>query len=80
MKSKKGFRYIEPIRKENDMSEAVKGKWIPIKRGEKGYSAGDFRCSVCGEPNHCYRLTPYCAMCGAKIEGVQKKEEQLCLF
>lgn len=45
-----------------------KGNWIPIERGEKGYSAGDFRCSVCGSPNKCYCLTPYCCSCGARME------------
>lgn len=47
----------------------VKGKWQPIVRGEKGYSAGDFRCSVCGEPNHCYKLTNFCQNCGADMRG-----------
>ena len=46
-----------------------KGNWIPIERGEKGYSAGDFRCSVCGSPNKCYCLTPYCCSCGARLEA-----------
>ena len=46
-----------------------KGNWIPIERGEKGYSAGDFRCSVCGSPNKCYCLTPYCCSCGARMEA-----------
>jgi len=45
-----------------------KGNWIPIERGEKGYSAGDFRCSVCGSPNKCYCLTPYCCSCGSRME------------
>lgn len=42
-----------------------RGKWEPIKRGERGYSAGDFKCSVCGQPNKCFCLTTYCANCGA---------------
>ena len=44
------------------------GFWQTIERGEHGYSAGDFRCSICGEPNPCYRLTAYCPNCGAKME------------
>ena len=42
--------------------------WIPIYKGEVGYSAGDFRCTNCGKPNPCYSLTEYCARCGAKME------------
>lgn len=45
-----------------------RGFWMTIERGERGYSAGDFRCSVCGEPNRCYCMTPYCANCGAKMK------------
>lgn len=51
------------------LRDNVKGKWIPIEKGEKGYSAGDFRCSVCGQPNKCYSLTPYCCNCGARMGG-----------
>ena len=52
-----------------NVRENVKGEWIPIKKGEKGYSAGDFRCSVCGQPNKCYSQTPYCCNCGADMRG-----------
>lgn len=45
--------------------EPKKGKWIPITKGERGYSAGDFRCSVCHQPNKCYIVTNYCSHCGA---------------
>ena len=45
--------------------------WIPIKRGEVGYSAGDFRCTNCGKPNRCFSTTPYCANCGAKMESTK---------
>ena len=48
--------------------ERKKGKWITIKKGERGYSAGDFRCSECGKPNTCYHLTAYCPNCGARME------------
>lgn len=44
------------------------GFWYSIERGERGYSAGDFKCSICGEPNHCYKLTKYCASCGALMK------------
>lgn len=45
------------------------GKWIPIEKGERGYSAGDFRCSVCGLPNRCYSITDFCCNCGADMRG-----------
>lgn len=44
------------------------GKWEPITRGEPGYSAGDFRCSLCLKPNKAYSLTKYCPNCGAEME------------
>ena len=44
------------------------GAWIPMKRGEPGYSAGDFRCSKCGKPNRCYILTDYCPNCGERMK------------
>lgn len=40
------------------------GTWVPIQRGEHGYSAGDFRCSLCSKPNPSYKLTAFCAECG----------------
>ena len=46
-------------------SQPKRAKWIPIAKGEYGYSAGDFRCSNCMKPNPCYRLTEFCANCGA---------------
>ena len=52
-----------------DVVERKRGKWFPIFAGEEGYSAGDFRCSVCGKPNKCYGLTKYCANCGAQMEA-----------
>ena len=48
--------------------EPERGFWYPIQRGEQGYSAGDFRCSICGQPNHCSHVTKYCCSCGAKME------------
>ena len=50
-------------------ADAVHGEWLPIKRGDKGYSAGDFKCSVCGKPNKCFCLTDFCPNCGAKMGG-----------
>lgn len=47
--------------------EPKKGEWIPITKGERGYSAGDFRCSVCHQPNKCYIVTNYCSHCGADM-------------
>lgn len=48
------------------------GEWEPITRGEKGYSAGDFRCSFCGKPNKCYTLTDFCPNCGADMRGAER--------
>lgn len=42
--------------------------WIPIERGDKGYSAGDFIYSECEKPCPCYHLTKYCPNCGARME------------
>ncbi len=57
-----------------DVQEVRHGHWEPISRGEVGYSAGDFRCTVCGKPNKCYSMTPYCPNCGAKMDEVNKCE------
>ena len=47
-----------------------KGYWYTIERGEHGYSAGSFRCSVCGEPNRSYSPKPnFCGNCGADMRG-----------
>ena len=48
--------------------ERKHGIWMPIEKGDKGYSAGDFICSCCGKPNNCYTITDYCCSCGAKME------------
>lgn len=48
--------------------EPKTGEWIPIRKGERGYSAGDFRCSVCHQPNKCYIVTNYCSHCGALMK------------
>lgn len=45
------------------------GEWTPIHKGERGYSAGDFRCSVCHQPNKCYTMTNYCSHCGADMRS-----------
>ena len=50
-----------------DAVERKRGRWIPIVKGERGYSAGDFRCSVCGDPCKCYSLTNFCPNCGAEM-------------
>lgn len=49
------------------------GKWEPITKGEHGYSAGDFRCSVCHQPNKCYCLTKFCPNCGARMDEERKE-------
>lgn len=48
------------------------GQWLAIHHGEAGYSAGDFRCNICGKANPCYHVTEYCANCGAKMERRRK--------
>lgn len=50
--------------------ERKKGFWYALEKGDKGYSAGDFKCSVCGEPNRCYVPKPhFCPSCGADMRG-----------
>lgn len=50
------------------VEERKKGYWYTIERGEHGYSAGSFRCSVCGEPNRSYNPKPnFCGNCGADM-------------
>ena len=69
----KNCRWFEPQRecwlKFAEQLNHRKGVWQAIKRGEKGYSAGDFRCSVCGKANPCYRLTDFCPNCGADMRN-----------
>ena len=48
--------------------EKASPKWLIINKGERGYSAGDFRCSECGKPNPCWSLTEYCPNCGEHME------------
>lgn len=51
-------------------AEPKRGYWYAIERGEHGYSAGSFRCSVCGEPNRSYSAKPnFCGNCGADMRG-----------
>lgn len=59
-------------------SAEPEGRWEIIHPGETGYSVGDFRCSVCGQPNRCYHLTRYCCNCGARMvnRGKVKKEKK----
>lgn len=48
--------------------ERKKGFWYTLKKGDKGYSAGDFKCSVCGEPNPTQIPRPkFCPNCGADM-------------
>jgi rubrerythrin len=52
--------------------ERKRGFWWAIEKGEKGYSAGNFRCSVCGEPNVSYIPKPnFCPNCGSDMRGEQ---------
>lgn len=55
-----------------DVQEVRHGKWIPIK-GEffsstDGRGGNVVKCSVCGEPSSCGFSTPYCSICGAKMD------------
>ena len=54
--------------KEVEFVKQKMAKWLPIKRGERGCSAGDFVCSACRKPNRCYSLTDYCSNCGAAMK------------
>lgn len=52
--------------------------WIPLKRGDRGFSAGDWKCSNCGKPNATWKIKPpFCSQCGAKMD---LKEGQMTLF
>ena len=55
--------------------EPKRGEWTPIHKGERGYSAGDFRCSVCHQPNKCYTMTNYCSHCGAYMKPTEKNDQ-----
>lgn len=55
--------------------EPKHGEWTPIHKGERGYSAGDFRCSVCHQPNKCYTMTNYCSHCGAYMKPTEKNDQ-----
>lgn len=54
------------------------GKWVPIHKGDTGYSVSDFVCSECGKPCPCYHLTPFCPNCGEENSSVAKS--QMTLF
>ena len=66
---------IEQIIDEQPTIEPKTGEWIPIRKGERGYSAGDFRCSVCHQPNKCYTMTNYCSHCGAYMKPTEKNDQ-----
>lgn len=68
---KQTLKHITGIRAEIECAPTIEpktGEWIPIRKGERGYSAGDFRCSVCHQPNKCYIVTNYCSHCGALMK------------
>lgn len=76
LKDQINFEWTDAQKKMDALNVAIealkaqkKGEWKPIEKGEKGYSAGDFRCSVCGQPNKCYCLTDFCPNCGADMRG-----------
>ena len=49
--------------------------WIVVRKGEPGYSRGDFRCPVCHQVNPCYKPTNYCSNCGVRLKGVMPREQ-----
>lgn len=55
-----------------DVQEVRHGKWIKIKdrffSSSNGRGGNVVKCSVCGEPSSCRFSTPYCSICGAKME------------
>lgn len=55
-----------------DVQEVRHGKWIPIKNrffsSTDGRGGNVVKCSVCGEPSSCRLSTPYCSICGAKMD------------
>ena len=56
-----------------DVRENVRGFWYALEKGDKGYSAGDFKCSICGEPNHTWIPKPnFCPNCGADMRGEEE--------
>ena len=55
-----------------NVQEVRHGKWIPIKNrffsSTDGRGGNVVKCSVCGEPSSCRLSTPYCSICGAKMD------------
>lgn len=69
---KQALKHITGIRAEIECAPTIEpktGEWTPIHKGERGFSAGDFRCSVCHQPNKCYTMTNYCSHCGADMRS-----------
>lgn len=73
-----GYREVEEIEKfvkgMPTILTPVPAHWIPIRRGERGYSAGGFRCSQCGTPDRGWGKTNYCPQCGAWMHGGKQNE------
>ena len=56
-----------------DVRENVKGFWYALNKGDRGYSAGDFCCSICGKPNNTWIQKPnFCQNCGADMREETK--------
>ncbi len=55
-----------------DVQEVRHGKWIKIKgrffSSSDGRGGNMVKCSECGEPSSCNFSTPYCSICGAKMD------------
>lgn len=66
---------IEKAIDEQPTIEPKTGEWTPIHKGERGFSAGDFRCSICHQPNKCYTMTNYCSHCGAYMKPTEKNDQ-----
>lgn len=64
------FKHIIDETPTADVRENVRGFWYALEKGDRGYSAGDFKCSICGEPNHTWLPKPnFCPNCGADMRG-----------
>lgn len=55
-----------------DVVEVKHGEWIKIKNQffsrSDGKGGNAVKCSVCGEPSSCSFATPFCSICGAKMD------------
>lgn len=61
--------FVNIVKRQPTVDTMKHGYYIKIQKGERGYSSGDFRCSVCGRANPCFHMvTDYCPRCGARMD------------